>query len=387
MTLLFFSDIPWAGLFQRPQQLALRLARRYPVLWIEPATLGTKVHWHADRIAENVHRLTVPQFPYHARNRFVRTFSRMLGSIRPFRFLLLKIQQYLLMRTLQSLGVNPEEMIVLIQNFQYIRPALHLRPSMILFDYIDDAFGFTQFPPYVHGEWEETIRVADVVTVTATALRDRIVAAVPREVHIINNAVEVTQFQNPAGERPVDLPTPGRPIAVYVGAIARWMDLALVRELCCSLPEVSFVFIGPVHPDIRPTVDGLRSLQNCHFLGTKPYADVPRYLQHCDAGMIPFVRNTLTSGVNPVKMYEYSAAGIPTVATLFSDDLLEFGDLIFLAKTRKDFAGQLQHALALAKDGRLKEKLRTFAMANDWDTRAARMASLIGQHLQTTDRR
>jgi len=387
MYLLFFSDIPWEGLFQRPQQLALRLTRTYSVLWIEPATLGRKVHWHADRVAENVHRLTVPQFPYHARNRAVRALSYMLGSIAPLRFLLLKIQQSMLRRTLANLGAGPGERIVLLQNFQYIRLALHARPAMMLFDYIDDAFGFTTFPSYVHREWAEIIRCADVVTVTAAALRDRIAAVASRDVHIIHNAVETARFQRAAVERPADLPTPSRPIIIYVGAIARWLDFPLVHEICTSLPDTSFVFVGPVHPEVRNAVHDLRTAGNCHFLGTKPYAAVPGYLQYAAVGMIPFLRSTLTTAVNPVKFYEYSAAGIPTVSTLFADDLHEFGDLVLLAGNRQEFVDQIHHGLALSHDERLKEKLRTFAMANDWDTRAATMAGLIERHLHGADRR
>jgi glycosyltransferase involved in cell wall biosynthesis len=387
VTLLFFSDISWEGLFQRPQQLALRLARRYPVLWIEPATLGRNVHWHADRVAENVHRVTIPQFPYHARNRFIRMLSYVLGSIALLRFVLVKTQQYLLRRTLRDLGVNAEETIALLQNFQYIRLVHHVRPAMLLFDYIDDAFGFTKFPSYVRNEWAETIRVANVVTVTAGALRDRIVAVVPREVYLINNGVEMAQFQRAAVERPADLPSPHRPIVIYVGAIARWMDFPLVRDICKVFPEVSFVLVGPVQPEVRETVDELRRAGNCHVLGTKPYAAIPGYLQHADVGMIPFVRNRLTSAVNPVKLYEYSAAGIPTVSTLFADDLQEFGDVVLLAGSREEFAEQIRRGLAMAHDRRLTEKLRTFAMANDWDSRAASMAGVIEQHIQTTDRR
>jgi len=387
MHLLFFSDISWEGLFQRPQQLALRLARRHPVLWIEPATLGRKVHWHADQVAGNMHRITLPQFPYHARNRCVRAIAYVLGSVAPLRFLLLKIQQYFLRRALRDLGVDAGEVIVLLQNFQFFTLALRAHPLMVLFDYIDDAFGFTKFPAYVRGEWMATLRAADVVTVTAQALRDRIVEVVPREVHIINNGVEMAQFQHAGVERPADLPPSNRPIVIYVGAIARWMDFSLVQATCRALPEVSFVFVGPVQPEVRNAVETLRALGNCHVLGTKPYSAVPAYLRHADVGMIPFVRDRLTSAVNPVKLYEYSAAGIPTVSTFFADDLQEFGDVVLLAGNRAEFADQIQHALALARDGRLKEKLRTFAMAHDWDSRAERMASLIQQHLHTTDRR
>ena len=58
-----------------------------------------------------------------------------------------------------------------------------------------------------------------------------------------------------------------------------------------------------------------RSIQNIHFLGRKPYADLPAYCRQFDVGLIPFKVNELTRAVNPIKLREYLAAGLPVVST------------------------------------------------------------------------
>jgi glycosyltransferase involved in cell wall biosynthesis len=52
-----------------------------------------------------------------------------------------------------------------------------------------------------------------------------------------------------------------------------------------------------------------------HFLGRRPYADLPAYCKSFDVGLIPFKLNDLTRAVNPIKLREYLAAGLPVVST------------------------------------------------------------------------
>ena len=108
---------------------------------------------------------------------------------------------------------------------------------------------------------------------------------------------------------------------------------------------------------------------------------IPSYLRHFSAGIIPFKKNELTAAVNPVKLYEYSAAGLPTVSTDFSEDLKEFTHLIFVARSRDEFAPRLQEALRKSKDAGFTESLKTFARQNDWNAKVASLIPLIEKHV------
>lgn len=382
MHLLFFSDIPWEHLFQRPQYLASRLAQQRTVLWIEPVTLGAARKWKPVRRDDGIIVLSLPQFPHNARHPALRRLSRTLSTVPLLRTLLLHWQVRLFRRACRLAGIDPAVTPAVVQNFQFAPLVGRVRPSAILFDYIDDAFGFVDQPAYVRTDWQRMVDMADVLTATSGVLQRQLAQAGNRTVHLIENGVAADLYDRET-TRPSDLPAPGTPLAVYAGTIAAWFDLDLLEATLRALPGVGLVLIGPVHPDARPRLTGMGGFPNLHVLGLRPHSAIPAYLQAASAGVIPFVRNRLTEAVNPVKLYEYAAAGIPVVSTAFSDDLRRFGAVALVAGTHEEFITGLAAAVAEPASAERRAELRAFARRNDWSARAATMTGLLtaaGQH-------
>ena len=382
MTLIFLSDIPWHGLHQRPQHVASRLSQRWPLLWVEPATLLKKTHFTPFRIEPNLHILSVPAFPYNARSGLIRILTWLLGGLPLIRWIVLRMELQILRRALRLLKAN--EVGFFVQNFQLISIVDSFTPKIVSFDYIDNAFGFRRLPKYMHDAWLKTLKRADVVSVTSPTLKKQIESAHPAEIHVVSNGTEYEPFAFTDGrERPHDLPPEGNPIVGYIGAVNTWFDFDLLEHLLSTMKETQFVVIGHEHPDTKRILHSLASFRNFSFLGFRPYIAIPSYLRHFSAGIIPFKRNKLTEAVNPVKLYEYSAAGLPTVSTDFSEDLKEFAHLIFVARSHDEFAARMQEALQKSKDTAFIESLRTFARQNDWNAKAASLIRLIEIHLQS----
>jgi teichuronic acid biosynthesis glycosyltransferase TuaH len=61
--------------------------------------------------------------------------------------------------------------------------------------------------------------------------------------------------------------------------------------------------------------DRLGSQSNVFILGARPYAEIPRYLQHADVLIVPHVVSAFTESLDPIKAYECLAVPTPTVAT------------------------------------------------------------------------
>jgi glycosyltransferase involved in cell wall biosynthesis len=94
-----------------------------------------------------------------------------------------------------------------------------------------------------------------------------------------------------------------RPILGYFGEMAHWFDAQAVRSLAASRPVWSLVLIGPLH---TAAAGSLLELPNVHYLGRRPYQELPRYLAHFDVCLLPFRVSELTSATNPIKLYEYA---------------------------------------------------------------------------------
>lgn len=329
-----------------------------------------------------VFRMTLPAFPLNARKRWIRRLAVVASRIPPLRFALQETQYALLRRGLRLMKKQGEETVCLVENFLFMHLTHRLRSRTVVFDYIDDAFGFTAFPGFVRREWLSTVLQADIVTVTSPTLRRRVMNVHPRDVRLIPNGVEFELFSRPAvGKRPSDIPPDGMTIVGYTGSVYPWLDFEMLEHAIESLAEFRFVLVGHLHPDVAEDMRRLDRHSNFSYLGLKPYAQVPAYLQSFAAGMIPFKRTLLTEGVNPVKLYEYSAAGVPTVTTDFSDDTRAFIDLVLIARTKDEFVRYLRTAVTRRADPSFTAKLSSFARGNDWDARAREFFAL----LQLTD--
>ena len=154
------------------------------------------------------------------------------------------------------------------------------------------------------------LREADAVVVCSPALeRSR---GRTRPVTVVANAVDVDHFRRPQS-RPPDLPD--APVAVYVGSLHESrLDVDLVVELARALPTVQVALVGPNSLDERSRTR-LAAEVNVHLLGSRPYAQVPGYLQHAGVIVVPHLVNEFTESLDPIKAYECLVTSTPAVAT------------------------------------------------------------------------
>ena len=88
------------------------------------------------------------------------------------------------------------------------------------------------------------------------------------------------------------------------------MDVDLIRQLAERTPY-SYVLIG----DAKAPLETLRGVPNVFHLGRRPYDSLPDFCRGFQAAIVPFRQTALTRSVNPIKLREYAAAGLPVVST------------------------------------------------------------------------
>jgi Glycosyl transferases group 1 len=100
-------------------------------------------------------------------------------------------------------------------------------------------------------------------------------------------------------------------------------------------------------------------------------------LQHGAVGLIPFdVRNhrDLVRGVNPLKLYEYAAAGLPVVSVAWPE-LRNLNAPIELADEPEDFIQAIDRMLASPPPA---DALKAFAAQHDWGAALDRLLASLG---------
>jgi len=159
----------------------------------------------------------------------------------------------------------------------------------------------------------------------------------------------------------------------FFGLIREWVDLELLASVARRRPDWHIVLLGDSTIDLSP----YQNLPNIHFLGRKRYEELPAYCKQFDVGLIPFKVNELTRAVNPIKLREYLAAGLPVVSTPLPEISLLKKRCVYVADTADGFIEAVELALAVSSKERFEQSL---AMARE--TWAAKI-DLICQHLDS----
>ena len=122
-------------------------------------------------------------------------------------------------------------------------------------------------------------------------------------------------------------------------------------------------------------VTTLQKCPNIHILGPRPYADLPAYCKGFDVGLIPYrITDPRMQSVNPLKLREYLAAGLPVVSVNLPEAQGVSTD-VFIANNIPDFISQIE--TALTNNSPADRHRRSCAMLNE--TWAARVATIESQ--------
>jgi glycosyltransferase involved in cell wall biosynthesis len=179
--------------------------------------------------------------------------------------------------------------------------------------------------------------------------------------------VDWERFREGKGSLPKELLSLSRPRFGFTGLVDGRIDVELIEGLAARFAGGSFVFVGPRQLARGP----LDELPNVHFLPSVPYDDVPAVLASFDAGILPYRENTLTHNINPLKLREFLASGIPVVASPLPE-VLRFRDWVRTPKGLEEWQEALEGALA---EGRSRSSARAESVRRDgWDERALEFA-------------
>ncbi len=234
----------------------------------------------------------------------------------------------------------------------------------------DDLEGFGNIPRALLDIDKDLIRKADVVLTTAHRLTDKTRQLRPSDIYYIPNAADFDHFQVQHVRTPREYAEIPGPRVIYVGMIDFWFDVPLLRMVASRLSRFSFVVIGPSSINLR----ALQGVRNIFLLGPRDYQELPAYLHHADVGIIPFKRLPLIEAVNPIKLYEYMAAGLPVVSTAW-DEMTRLGSPALIASSADEFASAIQEAYKNREV--LCERSVTFARDHTWEKNVQMLYDLI----------
>ncbi|MDY0885151.1 glycosyltransferase [Dongia soli] len=345
--LICFSHLRWDFVWQRPQHLLSRAARLYRVLYIEEPVFvphevlgddgfsGDKNLAGHFKISERPGGITIA-VPVLAEGGSAEANNASLRSL------------------LRQLVPEPRPCSRILW---YYTPAaieftMDLTADVVVYDNMDELSAFLGASSRLVEQERALFERADVVFTGGMSLYASKSKRHPN-VHAFPSSIDALHFLR--ARNPLALPGPQdqadipAPRIGFFGVIDERLNQRLIADLADRCPDWQFIMIGPV---VKIDPAGLPIRPNLHWLGSKPYAELPTYLAGWDAGFMPFALNDATRFISPTKTLEFLAGGIPVVSTPITDVVSPYKErgLVEIADTASAFADRLSDILKRRAD-------------------------------------
>jgi glycosyltransferase involved in cell wall biosynthesis len=364
--LVCFSHLRWDFVWQRPQHLLSRAAKQYRVLVIEEPM-------YEDGIAPSMDisrrpgpvTIAVPKLPKS----------------------LSEAEAILAQRTLVEKLIGREGRAPRV--FWYYTPmamafSSRLECDLCVYDNMDELSAFNGASPELLELETDLFSRADLVFTGGMSLyeakrsRHHNVHGFPSSIEF-EHFVQARRFRGPEPQDQAGIP---HPRLGFFGVVDERMDVDLVGRVAALRPDWHFVMLGPV---VKIDPAALPRRDNIHWLGSKGYKDLPRYLATWDVGFMPFALNEATRYISPTKTPEFLAAGVPVVSTAITDVVRPYGEkgLVEIARTAEEVASKAEALLSRPKEPWLARVDRHLA-AGSWDKTWGSMHRLMSNLMDGT---
>jgi len=359
---LCFSHLRWDFVFQRPQHLLSRCARTHRVFYVEEAVDDSAVP-----------RLEVAT---SAQGVEVVKFHMPPGAEQAD-------QAPLLQQLIDEYHIS--NFILWFYAPMALPLAAQLRPAAAVYDCMDEHSGFLGAPSGVATMEDTLMAAADVVFTGGRSLYEKRRDLHPN-VHLFPSSVDVNHFGRARLNcaDPSDQAALRNPRVGFFGVIDERMDLPLVDAIAKLRPDWEFVFVGPV---VKINPESLPVARNIHYLGLKRYDELPEYIGHWDAAMLPFARNEATRFISPTKVPEYLAAGKPVISTSIEDVVRDYADsgLVQIADTPAPFVAAAERCMSSMSSASWLAAADERLSLSSWDATWSAMADLVEQAVGERD--
>ena len=299
MKILYLMHVNWHWIRQRPHFIAELLASRHEVRLMHYAMYRTR-HHAAESPPGMTHKV------------LYRTPGPLLHRVPGLEHLDRRLLAHQVKK--EARRFKPDCVFVLHPNFE---PSVrHMDDVKVVYDCMDDHLAFVgQGTPTLDAAERRLVCRADLTLFSSATLAERISSrAQPQRAEVLNNGVSEGMVQRASAQAVVarGVKASAGPILGYFGTISHWFDWPLIFRLLEELPQAKLKLAGPVETPIpeHPRVQ---------HAGVVPHASLIGFAAECDALVMPFVVNRLIESVDPVKLYEYVALGLPSFAPRYRE--------------------------------------------------------------------
>jgi UDP-galactopyranose mutase len=369
--LVVLSEVRWGYFRTRKQFLLSRFPERWRIFFAQPPVAGARDPWTPQREG----RVTYFTVPFLKPGTTQPLYNAAVATGAGRAAVEWAAQRHL-ERQLRALGVE-DRPVVMASNIYAARALERLPRRLLVYDFNDSPFQFSGTPPWARSYWERVRGQVDLWFVVSEHYRRELASQTGRPIVPLGNGVEFEHFAAPRPEPP-ELAALPRPRIGYLGLLSHFLDFEVLEALRRGRQGGSLVLIGPGTTVTAAAIRALGTREGVAVLGERPYHEIPAYLQALDVGVIPFrAQDPFVQGINPNKVYQYLASGLPVVTTPVLD-LEPQAHLLQFAAGPAEMAAAVERAWRAPRE---PDACRALARPFDWSALAARMVGEIERRL------
>jgi glycosyltransferase involved in cell wall biosynthesis len=179
-----------------------------------------------------------------------------------------------------------------------------------------------------------------------------------------------------------------RPRIGMIGNLNDRVNWDLLERLAMERPDWTLAIVGPVYSagdTTRTAVRRLETFPNVRFLGAVGQSEIPSVIAAFDVCLIPYRISEAVERINPLKLYQYLAAGKPIVSTAIPI-VEKFKDVVAWCRSDDEFLRAVHLAVVQESDPSRREARRAAAIPYTWDAIVAHQINSFRRALERRGR-
>lgn len=253
----------------------------------------------------------------------------------------------------------------------------HMKAGLTVYDCMDELSAFKFAPEELKNLEKQLFNSTDIVFTGGHSLYES-KKMQHYNIHPFPSSIDKKHFSQARvkGQEPADQANIKGPKIGFYGVIDERFDSNLIQGIADARPDWNIILIGPI---VKIDPKTLPKNKNVHYLGSKSYEELPKYLSGWEVAMVPFLLNESTRFISPTKTPEYLCGGVPVVSTAIKDVINPYAKnkLVSIGVDSEDFVDAIESQLNNQDKSKWLEEVDQFLASNSWDITCSAMTDAM----------
>lgn len=225
---------------------------------------------------------------------------------------------------------------------------------------------------------------ADLIFCTSDYLRNQMTQKIQLEkyarVHTYENGVDYDLFDDTTQAGHILPDHFSGTVLGYIGGLKPKLDFQLIRETASRKPDWFILLVGPDGTNKDSQFQELLQEKNVLWTGSVAPADVPKYMNLIDIGIMPYKPSPYNDAVFPLKLFEFLAAGKAAVGVHLPSTRVYSQKFIYAQLDTSDpdtFISTCEQMEKVKGREDIKMERKSTARRKDWNEIFRKMTDLI----------